>query len=210
LQRTIDALIENQIEDLIIVTGYLHGKIEQSVASLYPELNVEFIYNERYESTNNIYSLWLAEKSVMDTGLLLLDSDILFDPLIIARLLSSPYPSCLALNRHALGEEEIKVITGSDSRIREISKVCSIEKAAGESIGIEKMSNDFVRTLFTELNRMIQEEKQDYVFYEAAFENIIRKGAAIYAVDTTPFFSMELDTVEDFLTAQKFIPQNLY
>jgi choline kinase len=109
-----------------------------------------------------------------------------------------------------LGEEEIKVIVDSDKRITAISKVCSIEKAVGESIGIEKMSNDFVRTLFAELDEMIEEKKQVNIFYEAAFENIIRKGADMYAVDTTSFFSMELDTVEDFHQAQKLIPANLY
>ncbi|MDR3266634.1 MAG: phosphocholine cytidylyltransferase family protein [Tannerella sp.] len=209
LQRTLDALIENHVNELIIVTGYLHEMIEQFVSSHYPDLPVEFIYNERYESANNIYSLWLTKKSVLDTDILLLDSDILFDPAIISCLLTSAYSTCLALNKHELGEEEIKARVDSNSRIEEISKVCSIEKAAGESIGIEKMSNDFVRLLFVELDRMIQEEKQVHVFYEAAFENVIRKGAGMYAVDTTSYFSMELDTVEDFRMACSKIPFNL-
>jgi choline kinase len=210
LQRTIDALIENQVNELIIVTGYLHEKIETFVISHYPDLQVEFIHNEQYESTNNIYSLWLTKESVLNTDILLLDSDILFEQAVIARLLAAPYATCLALNKHELGEEEIKVIVDSDNRIEEISKVCSIEKAVGESIGIEKMHKDFVRVLFSEMDEMIQKKHQVNIFYEAAFENIIRKGANMYAVDTTSFFSMELDTVEDFHQAQKFIPANLF
>lgn len=209
LERTIDALILNGINDIVIVTGYLHEKIEQFVTVTYPELNVEYIYNQRYESTNNIYSLWLTKDSVKDQDVLLLDSDILFDPAIIARLLASGHLNCLAVNKHDLGEEEIKVIVDSTNRITEISKVCSIEQAIGESIGIEKISNNFVRLLFSELDNMIQEKKQDNIFYEAAFENIIRQGADIYAIDTTSLFSMELDTVEDFQTACSLIPSNL-
>jgi choline kinase len=210
LQRIIDALIENDIQEIIIVTGYLREMIETFVVSHYPDLQVEFIHNEQYESTNNIYSLWLTKKSALDTDILLLDSDILFDSAVITQLLDAPYDTCLALNKHDLGEEEIKVIVDSNHRIEAISKVCSIEKAAGESIGIEKMSTDFIRTLFTELDEMIQEKQQLTIFYEAAFENIIRKGANMYAVDTTALFSMELDTVEDFLQAQKLIPTHLY
>ena len=210
LQRTINALIANKISDIIIVTGYLHEMIETFVTQHYPNLQVEFIHNEKYESTNNIYSLWLTKKSVLNTDILLLDSDILFDSEIIGCLLNSEYSTCLALNKHDLGKEEIKVITDSHNRIEEISKTCSIQKAAGESIGIEKMSNDFVRTLFSELDIMIQEKLQVNIFYEAAFENVIKQGANMYAVDTTSFFSMELDTVEDFQQAQKLIPANLY
>jgi Predicted sugar nucleotidyltransferases len=210
LQRTINALIANKISDIIIVTGYLHEMIETFVTQHYPNLQIEFIHNEKYESTNNIYSLWLTQKSVLNTDIILLDSDILFDSTIISCLLNSEYSTCLALNKHDLGEEEIKVITDSHNRIEEISKTCSIQKAAGESIGIEKMSNDFVRTLFSELDIMIQEKLQVNIFYEAAFENVIKQGANMYAVDTTSFFSMELDTVEDFQQAQKLIPANLY
>jgi len=210
LQRTMDALLENQINEIVIVTGYRHEMIENFVSSHYPDLPVRFIYNERFETTNNIYSLWLIKEAVLNEDILLLDSDILFDPRIITILLNASYPSCLALNKHELGEEEIKVIADAENRIEEISKTCSIKEAIGESIGIEKMANDFVRALFSELEIMIEEKKQDNIFYEAAFENIIRQGASIYAVDTTSCFSMELDTVEDFETACSRIPADLY
>jgi Predicted sugar nucleotidyltransferases len=209
LQRTMDALLENQINEIVIVTGYRHEMIEDFISSHYPDLPVRFIYNERFETTNNIYSLWLTKESVLNEDILLLDSDILFDPRILTILLNASYPSCLALNRHELGEEEIKVVVDAENRIEEISKTCSIKEAIGESIGIEKMGNDFVRALFAELKTMIEEKKQDNIFYEAAFENIIRQGADIYAVDTTSCFSMELDTVEDFETACSRIPANL-
>jgi choline kinase len=210
LQRTIDALLANNMNDIVIVTGYLHERIENFVIDHYPALKVAYIYNEQYASTNNIYSLWLTKEAVLGTDMLLLDSDILFDSSIIAALLEADYPTCLALNKHELGEEEIKVILDSDNRIQEISKICTIADAAGESIGIEKMSNEFVRLLFAELDRMITEKQQVHIFYEAAFENVIRQGAPMYALDTTRYFSMELDTVDDFLQAKKRIPVNIF
>lgn len=209
LERTIDALIENGLEDIVIVTGYLNDMIETFVSDTYPNLNVEFIHNSLYRTTNNIYSLWLTRTSVAGSGILLLDSDILFDPAIIATLLQSARENCLALNIHELGEEEIKVIADSAGRIREIGKTCSIKESKGESIGIEKMSGQFTHTLFEEMERMIVKEKQSDVFYEVAFENIISNGAELYAVDTTGLFSMELDTVEDFENACHMIPEKL-
>lgn len=209
LERAINGLLENGIHELVIVTGYLQEQIVDFVHSHYPDLQVEFIFNERYASTNNIYSLWLAGKSIATEEVLLLDSDIIFDPKLITAVLASPYLTCLAVNKHPLGEEEIKVIPDAQGMVQEISKTCSISDAIGESIGIEKMSSDYIRHLYAELDQLILREKQENVFYEVAFERLIAQKQTFGIVDTTPFFSMELDTVEDFEQATQHIPYHL-
>lgn len=203
LERTIDALSANGIKDITIVTGFLHMQIEDFVFNTFPDLKVEYIHNTRYESTNNIYSLWLARAAVDKHDFLLLDSDILFDKELISQLLKFPAADCLALNRHPLGEEEIKVIVDSNNKVVEISKVCSIEKALGESIGIEKISSSYAEELFNELDIMIKNENLENVFYEQAFERLVAKGKMFEPVDTTAIFSMEIDTIEDYTNAQK-------
>ena len=98
LERTIDALLENNIREIIIVTGYLHEMLESFVQTRYPSLSVKFIHNELYATTNNIYSLWLALPEVQqEKEIILLDSDILFDPLMIKILRDAPHANCLAL-----------------------------------------------------------------------------------------------------------------
>ena len=80
----------------------------------------------------------------------------------------------------------------------EISKVCSIEKAVGESVGLEKMSAEYSAALYKELHQMIDNEGLSNVFYEKAFERLIPQGHIFKYLDTTDFFSMEIDTVEDY------------
>lgn len=210
LQRAIDGLLQNGFQEFVIVTGYRQQQIVDFLQAQYPSLKVTFIYNELYESTNNIYSLWLTRPYVDKEDILLLDSDILFDPQIVAELLQYEKADALALNQHELGEEEIKVIADAENKVLEISKTCSLSQAIGESIGIEKMSAAYVEALFRELERMITQEGLDNVFYERAFERLIPQGHSFYALDTTCYFSVELDTVNDFEQAQKLIPQELY
>ena len=202
LERAIEALLANQVNDIAIVTGFLREQIEHLVSEKFPDLGVEYIHNEQYSSTNNIYSLWLAKASVGTRDFLLLDSDILFDQALITLLLADDSPDSLALNRHPLGEEEMKVVVDANGRVTEISKTCRLDTAAGESIGIEKISAAYAQSLFKELDVMIEEEKQVNLFYEHAFERLILKGQTFKAVDTTAIFSMEIDTVEDYIEAQ--------
>jgi choline kinase len=209
LQRTVDGILAAGIKELVVVTGYRGGMIRDFLTQHYPQLQIHFLDNVDYEHNNNIFSLWMTRPYTEGRDFLLLDSDILFDPQIIPVVLQEE-GSALALNRHELGDEEIKVIVDDDNRVVEISKVCSIEKAIGESVGIEKMTAEYSAALFKELEQMIEREGLIDIFYERAFERLIPQGHTFHVVDTTNYFSIELDTVEDFENAKQLIPESLY
>jgi choline kinase len=211
LQRSMDALMQGGIKDFVIVTGYLHEMIEQFVAKTYGDtINVEFIHNNVFDSTNNIYSLWLARPAVDGKDFLLLDSDLLYDPAIIKQVTECSAANVLTLIRHELGEEEMKVVTDDNGTIREISKTCNPASAAGESLGIEKIGASYSTALYKELEQMMDTEHLEDKFYELAFERLIPQGHSYKVIDVTEFFSCELDTVEDFENAKDKIPAELF
>ena len=233
LQRSMDALIEAGIRDFVIVTGYLHEQIEDFVKQTYGEsIDVCFIHNKDYETTNNIYSLWLARLEAEGQELLLLDSDLLYDGQIIERVLEDKHENVLTLIRHELGEEEMKVVMNEDGAITEISKTCDPALAAGESLGIERMGKSYTTALYKELEEMktlsnspLKGENSgqeasplrgglvgswENSFYELAFLRLIAKGFTFNVLDVTDLFSCELDTVEDFENAKERIPAHLY
>ena len=209
LQRTVDAMIAAGIQEFVVVTGYRAEMIRDFLTKQYPSLNIHFIHNGDYEHNNNIFSLWMTRPYTDGKEFLLSDSDILFDPQLIRAVLAEE-GNTLALNRHECGEEEIKVIVDSENCIMELSKTCSIEQAIGESVGFEKMTASYSTALFKELEQMIEREGLINVFYERAFERLIPQGHTFRIVDTTRFFSIELDTPEDFENAKQLIPAELY
>lgn len=211
LQRSMDALVQGGVKDFVIVTGYLHEQIEQFVARTYGEMiSVTFIHNSVYATTNNIYSLWLARPEAEGNDFLLLDSDLLYDPTIVKKVLEQETPNVLTLIRHTLGEEEMKVVVGEDGAIKEISKTCNPSDAAGESLGIEKIGKEYSVALYKELEVMMLQEHLENKFYELAFERLIPQGHTYKVLDVTQYFSCELDTVEDFENAKQKIPAELY
>ena len=210
LQRSIDALRANGISELVIVTGYLHEQIESFVGQQYPSLRVTYIYNKEYSTTNNIYSLWLARPEADGEDVLLLDSDLLYDPAILCRVMASSHSNVLTLTKHPLGEEEMKVVTDDQGSILEISKTCNPALAAGESLGIERMGKAYTTALYKELDRMMNSEHLENKFYELAFQRLIAQGHTYSVLDVTDLFSCELDTVEDFENAKERIPADLF
>jgi choline kinase len=210
LARTLNNLTACGIRDIVIVGGYLEDQLRSYVSGNFPELGVKFLTNDVYASTNNIYSLWLAKSDVLEHGMILLDSDIIFEDRIIQALLRSGYDNCLAVNtKIRLGDEEIKVAVDRRNRIRAISKEIPPGQAIGESIGIELFAPSMLKTLFDVLDRKIVRERAVNEFYEAAFQEVIDRGGEIYAVDVGMYKAIEIDTAEDLLTAEKDILPHL-
>ena len=202
LERTVDAMHQAGITEFVVVTGYRADMIHDFLSFHFPHSTFHFLHNADYAHNNNIYSLWMAGQVVRSHEFLLMDSDILCDPAAVVRIAQEPV-SALAVNRHELGEEEMKVVVDSEMRITEISKTCSPEDAMGESVGIEHITADYSEALFQELDQMILREGLVDIFYERAFERLIPKGHTFRVVDTTDYFSYELDTPEDYQRAQE-------
>ncbi len=210
LERTVDAMRQAGITEFLVVTGYRGEMIRDFLEGYAKTYAVSFTFldNADYEHNNNIYSLWMACQKVRGFDFLLMDSDILCDPAAVVRI-AQEQTSALAVNCHELGEEEMKVVVDADSRIIEVSKTCRPEDAMGESVGIEKITADYSEALARELDQMILQEGLIDIFYERAFERLIPQGHTFKVVDTTHFFSYELDTPEDFQRAQVLMPKEL-
>jgi choline kinase len=212
LQRTVDAIHQTGITEFLVITGYCADQIRDFLTTHYNSrpstvngqqspVTFRFIHNADYEHNNNIYSLWLAMREVRGRDVLLMDSDILCDPAAVVRVAAENGPA-LAVNRHELAEEEMKVVVDSDGRITEISKTCKPADAMGESVGIEHITPDYGRALADELDLMIEKEGLIDIFYERAFERLIPQGHTFKVIDTTEFFSYEIDTPEDYERAK--------
>lgn len=207
LEMTIENVLANDVDEFIIVTGYREDMIKDYIASRFPKLKIIYLTNSDYENNNNSYSLWMT-KNYIEGDCILLDSDILFDWRIIKKLLHSKHSNCLAVNRHELGEEEIKIIIDSTDKILHIGKKLNPTECFGESIGIEKFGNKFFKQLGEILERKIVSENNVNEFYEASFQELYDKGNAMYSVDVSEYRSMEIDFPEDLDKANN-IMQNI-
>jgi choline kinase len=207
LEMTIENLLAINNSEIIIVTGYFENKIREFLRERFPQLKITFIYNKFYASTNNIYSLWLAKDAVLGDDMMMMDSDIVFDKGIITKLLNSGYKNCLALKRHEVHDEEIKVKADIKGCVVQISKEVNLSEAAGESIGIEIFGIEAVKELFNIVERKVVTENKVNQFYEAAFQELSDNN--LFIVDTTEYFCMEIDTEEDLITTVELVSKHL-
>ncbi|HTJ42660.1 MAG TPA: phosphocholine cytidylyltransferase family protein [Kofleriaceae bacterium] len=204
LRRTITSLLRCGIDQFVIGTGYLEHMVRDAVASWFPtpnSINVTFVTNADFRTTNNAYSLSLLREHLENDAFILLDGDVVFDIAVIERLLEQG-PDCLAVRSVGdIGLEEVKVTADAEDRVLAIGKHVPVRGAMGESVGIELFSASTSRKLFGALQQRIHEQGLVNEYYEAAFQQILDEGATLFGVDIGTMYATEIDTIDDLKAA---------
>jgi len=99
LKNTLIILSECGITNVIIVVGHYKEKIMEVIGDEFRDMKITYIESERYRTTNNIYSLWLAREYLTD-DLLLLEADIYFEKNLIDRILNYPGENAMAVIKY--------------------------------------------------------------------------------------------------------------
>src|SRR5215470_3303249 len=96
LRRTITSLLRVGFDQFVIGTGYLEHMVRDAVAGWFPGLDVAYVTNADFKTTNNAYSLLLMREQVENDGFILRDGDVVFDLSVVKELIESS-PNCLAV-----------------------------------------------------------------------------------------------------------------
>ena len=87
------------IQETVIVVGHLKEEVYDAIGDSFSGMKITYVECDRYETTNNIYSLWLAREH-MTEDILLLESDVFFERLLLDRLLSHEDGNIAAVARY--------------------------------------------------------------------------------------------------------------
>jgi len=203
LERAVRILGESGIRQFTVVDGFCGDMIRNTLNASFPDFEFRFIRNEDYSTTNNAWSLMLADCQAGEP-IFLLDSDILFEPGVIARLLEGGAANRLGLRTTgSVGEEEMKVSLDEDGRVVNLTKEMPPSAAVGESVGLEIFSGEFVTEMVAVLNRRMKVDGHINEYYEASFVELMQAGQDVRPVDLKELVCMEIDTPEDLETARQ-------
>ncbi len=203
LEMMISSILACGIKEIIIVLGYLPEQIRTFITTNFPDVDVTYIYNERYEDTNTGFSLMLTKEHIGNSAFIKFDADVVFARNILSNLINIEYENCLCIDKNIqLEAEEVKVILKGSNKVFKANKLVDPAEAAGESIGIEKISNKTAIALFAELNLMMKDKNNYQAYYEAAYERLIDKNILFHAMDITGLKWIEIDTLEDYNEAK--------
>jgi len=144
LMRTLDTLNKAGLHDISVVTGYKQERI--------PGRGIKKYTNPNYETTNMVYSIFCAEQE-FDDDLIICYGDILFTQDVIQKLIDSPAPLSVIVDRDWQRQWEMRMEDplndaetmkiNAEGNITELGKKPkALTEIEGQYIGLVKISKE--------------------------------------------------------------------
>jgi len=195
LHRQIDTLRSLDVKKIVVVIGFGGDSIRQECGE-----EISFVENIQFAETSSLYSLWLAREHLTD-GFVVLNSDVLFHPQMLADLIESDRDDALLISDtdpSPLGDEEMKVKV-KEELVVDISKDIDPLEADGENVGIVKFSASGAKLLLDYMNTIIESGAvKDWA--PRAFREFAQRHP-LHALSTRGLPWIEIDFPEDYQRA---------
>ena len=152
IERMLNQLDNLMLDKIIIVVGYKAEKLKKFIFTLNINTKIEFVLNDVYDKTNNIYSLFLAKDYLKDSDCLILESDLIFDNGILEDIIDDENPN-LAVVAHYENWMDGTVVTidENDNIVNFLSKKQfsfeNIDKYY-KTVNIYKFSKEFSKNFY--------------------------------------------------------------
>lgn len=117
LERVIEALLYAGIDKLVMVIGYEAETLREYIDSKKFPISIEYVYNNDYETTNNIYSLFLARDYLEADDTILLESDLIFEKKIIKDIVDRPEKNVVVVAKYEQWMDGTMVLLDSKHNI---------------------------------------------------------------------------------------------
>jgi histidinol-phosphate/aromatic aminotransferase/cobyric acid decarboxylase-like protein/choline kinase len=118
IDRILAGLGEHGVSPITIVTGHRSEELRAHVAGRFPALDIRYLHNPDFDSTNNIHSMWLAMDAMeLDDDVVLIESDLIYEPRVLERLLGSSHENVALVDRYRPGMDGTVVTLGETGSI---------------------------------------------------------------------------------------------
>ena len=148
IDRLLTQLCSVNLARVVIVVGYEGEKLQEYIGKRYDtKLKIEYINNPIYQQTNNIYSLALAKRKLVEDDTLLIESDLIFDDSLFSMILDDSNPNVALVDKYEAWMDGTMVHIDEENNIvnfvpKEAFKYEHIDSYY-KTVNIYKFSRDF-------------------------------------------------------------------
>lgn len=200
IERLFDQLNLDKNTSINVLAGYKHSVLREFLDTKGYEFN--FIVNELFDKTNNMFSLSLGLDEIISSNnnLIVINADCVYDDEIVRQMLISN-KSCIAIDNTVFNEESMKVVLDEKRNIIGMSK--QIEKAKNTFVSMDIYNFSYESK--QNLNIIVKDflKKGDLNSWtEVAIDLLVKNNELIESV---PFKNkwMEIDDLKDLKIADK-------
>lgn len=176
LEWQLHQIEQTSIDEVVVVTGFAHEKIEHRVAN-YPGLKVQTVFNPFYSLADNLGSCWIVQ-SHMQEPFVIINGDTLFEAEILNRLITNKKTAPITVtsdHKSAYDDDDMKIIT-SGGRLLRVGKTLALNQVNGESIGMVAFDRRGAEIFRNKVDQLMRQSDGVSRWYFSAIDELAQQG----------------------------------
>lgn len=204
LARLLDNLRVQGIKRLVVVTGYLDHCVHEFLEENAADMQLEYVFNPVYQTTNNIYSLWLAKKAI-EEPFVLIESDLVFEASMLEPML---IPDRIAVSNILPWMNGTMVELNADKAVKAFHVSHDVDdERRYKTVNICSLSLQSWQRVIARLDIYIEEGRVNE-YYETVFAEMVADASLEFdAVLFNENKWYEIDAMEDLHQAELMFPR---
>jgi choline kinase len=204
LDRQLDALAANGVEEAVVVTSFRDDQIEAALkrrGEVGPQ--VRTIYNPFYKVADNLGSLFVARDEI-EGDVLVWNGDTLVSEALMGRVVGNCDQDgiCITIDRKdGYDEDDMKVVVDDAGRLHAIGKRLDLADVNAESIGLLAFRGAGAQTFRHAIERAIRTAEGTTIWYLRVIHQIAQE-APVWTLDISGEEWGEVDFPEDVASAE--------
>jgi histidinol-phosphate/aromatic aminotransferase/cobyric acid decarboxylase-like protein/choline kinase len=202
IERCLDAAVTNEISRIILIVGYQKQKLKNLLGNDYKGVEIIYVENNDYASTNNIYSVFLAKDYLIEDDTILVESDLIFDPKILNMVFKNKAENIAVVDKYKAWMDGTVVKINDDFSISHFIPKSSFDYGQVDeyykTVNIYKFSKDFLNNFYVPFLEAYAKAFGDNEYYETVLKVIVNLDMRqLYALPLDDEVWYEIDDIQD-------------
>ena len=207
IERAIEACLDAGIKKFILVIGYKGDNLkkyllEECTNPKIKKMELEFIDNDVYDKTNNIFSLYLGKDKLIEDDTILLESDLIYDYDLINRLVKNKEPNLVSVAKYEQWMDGTVIKIGSNNTVSEFIEKKNFDfnelDKYYKTVNVYKLSKDFSKKEFIPFLDAYIKAYGENEYYELVLKIIAHLSRSrLKALDVSDITWYEIDDAQD-------------
>ena len=205
LDRQLDTLVANGVEEAVVVTGFHDELVNEALALRSDGLKVRTIFHPFYKVADNTGSLFMARDELAGE-VLVWNGDTLVSDALMARVVGNATAGiCVTVDRKdGYDEDDMKVIRDeSDGRLRAIGKRIA-QGVNAESIGLLAFRDGGAERFRDAIDKAMRTSEGTTIWYLRVIHHLAQNGD-VWTLDISGEEWGEVDFPEDVASAEALV-----
>jgi len=202
IERCLDAAVMHPINRIILIVGYQKDKLKNLLGDSYKGVEIIYVENNEYATTNNIYSVFLARDYLIQDDTVLIESDLIFDPKILEMVFQNRAENLAVVDKYKAWMDGTVVKINNDFSISHFIPKSSFDydhvDEYYKTVNIYKFSKEFLNNFYVPFLGAYAKAFGDNEYYEQVLKVIVNLDMRqLYALPLDNDVWYEIDDTQD-------------